>query len=428
MGYIFESEIESIKNIVRGRTIGESGSITLGEVLASNIHPAIKAYFKAEVEKLLQQERLQEIRSKKFPYSLPEVASLQRQTDILLTHYYQFDQDEFEALLDQAVHFQFNYLCRPQWTLMNFLFENQRHVPTADIERKLRYCADYSYYGEIIKRYIIERGLAEVAYEEFKSLLEKIDSLIIAQHSSKELAKMTRPLIAFVEAGLPVTRAKDAEPTLPINAAIVFFEDKNLTAIQNQLEEERDRSGVTEITIRQLANIIERVLPPREEVEKSEVPEVKEANLEASKKEIDKKYKAAENETNLASTIEQMSSISSGEQNLSGIDDEDLQVAELKPIVLEENQKLEAEDIYSLFSPADQKLFIRKIFKKNELAFHETLDALNNIRTWEEASLFLDQMFMTHNVDPFSKGAIQFTDKIFAYYHPPRNAASAQVR
>ncbi|MGH2567959.1 MAG: hypothetical protein ACRDGA_06430, partial [Bacteroidota bacterium] len=176
MGYIFESEIESIINSVRTRTIGESDSITLGEFLEANIHPGIKAYFRSEVEKLLQKEREKEVRSKKFPYSLQEVLRLQEQMDLLLLHRYEFDQREFDALLDEAVHFHFNYLCRPQFTLMNFFFENRRRIPTSDIERKLNYCVDYTYYREIIRRYIVDHGLAKITYEEFQSLLEKIDT------------------------------------------------------------------------------------------------------------------------------------------------------------------------------------------------------------------------------------------------------------
>ena len=53
MGYIFEQEIEAIKNAVRARTIGEEETIRLRHVLGANIHPSVKAYCKAEVEKLL---------------------------------------------------------------------------------------------------------------------------------------------------------------------------------------------------------------------------------------------------------------------------------------------------------------------------------------------------------------------------------------
>lgn len=114
MGFIFEAEISTIMNTVRARTIGEEDSVKLKEILAADVHPAIKAYFKAEVEKMLQQEREKETRSGRFPYGLPEVKGLQRQIDLLLIQHYEFDRQEFESILDESVHFQFNYLCRPR--------------------------------------------------------------------------------------------------------------------------------------------------------------------------------------------------------------------------------------------------------------------------------------------------------------------------
>src|SRR3989338_4280796 len=94
MGFMFEAEIITIMNTVRARTIGEADAIRLKEVLAAEIHPAIKAYFKADVERLLHQERPKEIRSSRFAYGSPEVAGLQRQVDLLLVNHYQFDQGE----------------------------------------------------------------------------------------------------------------------------------------------------------------------------------------------------------------------------------------------------------------------------------------------------------------------------------------------
>ena len=164
---------------------------------------------------------------------------------------------EFESLLDESVHFQFNYLCRPQWTLLNFIVGDQRRVASAIIEKRLRYCVDYTYFPELIKRYIADHGLAEVTYEEFKSLIEKIDHEVVSRHSSLELAHMTRALFDFVESGKMVPQVEFEQQTLPINAAIVFFEDKKYPEIYTRLESERDHNRVIQITADRLADIIE---------------------------------------------------------------------------------------------------------------------------------------------------------------------------
>lgn len=422
MGYIFESEIETIMHSIRARTIGESESITLREVLESDIHPGIKAYFRAEVEKLLHKEREKEVRSQKFPYGLAEVMRLQEQIDLLLQHHYEFDQKDFDSLLDEAVHFQFNYLCRPQFTLMNFLFENRRRIPVADIERKLDYCVDYTYYREIIRRYITDHGLAKMTYEEFQSLLEKIDREIISLHTSWELARMLSALHRFVDAGLPTARKPDGQPTLPINAVIVFFEDKKLLDIKERLELERDQRKVHVISMQELAHLIEKVRTANDDAVASieekprKQPHTKRKPAPEPKREPPPEPMAQEPTLRVVETEQDLfQPMTAPERAMVQPLRQRLEPKDEEQTVKEERPE---EGIHTIFSRSEQKHFVKKIFRKDDIAFREALDTLNIIASWEEASHYLDQLFVANDVDPFSEEAIEFTDKVYVWFHP----------
>ncbi len=418
MGYIFESEIELIMNAVRSRTIGEAESIRLKDILRANLHPAVKAYFRARVQQMLQLERQTEVRSKKFPYSLPEVVRLQEQIDLLLVHNYVFGQHDFALMLDHAVHFQFNFLCRPQWTLLNFIFENQRRRPTSDIRRKLRYCVDYSYYAEIIKRFIEERGLAEMTYEEFTELLEKIDQEIVSRHSSIELALMTRPILRFIASANLTPGQEKTEPRIPINAAIVFFEDKKLNDIKERLEAERDRNEVVDLNLRQLATYIEKVRTKNEEAE-LEFSEDQPVQPEAA---VAKPEESPKQEASLTETPK---TPKTPIKIFSDFDEEEPFVIPepepLEPLEDGDGEPLPPEELvnlHSLFSPSEEKTFIKKVFQKDELMFRESLDQLNRMTEWKEASTYLQQVFMTNDIDPFSEVGILFTDKVQRRFLP----------
>lgn len=417
MGYIFESEIDAIINAARTRAIGEEESITLRKILVSDIHPAIKAYFKAEVEKHLKQERALEIRSKKFPYAHPEIGSLQRQIDILLIYYYEFARHEFDSLLDEAVHFQFNFLCRPQWTLVSFIFGSQRRVATSEIENKLKYCVDYTYFVDLIKRYTMERGLTEVTYEEFAALVQKIDYEVVSQHTSLELARMTRALFAFVDAGTLAPHGQFDKPTLPINAAIVFFEDKHLDDIKARLELERDKNSVTQLTVSTLADIIEKV---RTGNEQASVPEEPAPSVGAASGE-------PENGQSAELTIHASGNAEAPPQTLPAREHEKASETVTFTEITKKSELKERPsgselqrpvDVHTIFSKSDQKLFVRSIFNKDEDSFRDTLDKLNAIETWEETSHYLDTLFGIQNVDPFSSTAVRFTDRIYSRFHP----------
>lgn len=403
MGFIFEADIITIMNTVRARTIGEDDSIALKDVLVADIHPAIKAYFKAEVEKHLQQERAQETRSKRFPYSLPEVSGLQRQIDLLLVNYYEFDQQEFETLLDAAVHFEFNFLCRPQWTLLEFMFEGRRTVGVGEAIRKFKYCVEYTYLVEIFKKYVVDRGLAELSYEEFKILMAKIDGEVVARHSSKELAQLLKPLVEFIEVGIPETRISGTGPTVPMNAAIVFFEDKKLDDIQKELERQRDAQGKGDISLNDLARVIM-------EIRKDEVPAPEPAS--GKEKTADEKAIPEAKREVVATKVKEAAPPAAGQAPAKQPPPES---PKPRPKAKESDGK-GLVDVYSLFSVKEQKLFVRKLFQKDEVAFRNILDRLNPIAEWHEASIVLDETFTSNNVDPFSKEAILLTEKLYGRY------------
>lgn len=391
MGFIFEQEIDQILATVRARTIGEDESITLRQVLNAAIHPALKAYCRSEVERILEEERATEHRSKRFPYSLSDVISLQKQIDVLLVQHYEFTQDEFARVLDEAVHFEFNYLCRPQWTLLNYVVGERRRVGMSEVERKLTRCVDYQYFPELIRRYSVDRGLAELTYEEFRSLLERIDREVVRRHRADELAGMTRSLISFVDFGKASPHGSDDQPTLPTNAAIVFFEDKHLDEIKTRLEFERDNNHRAVLTLAELAGVLREVWTDPEGSEPPSAPPV-----------------VAEEPA-----LDTVSVTSAPSSDLDHTLVTDVEVE--KPVVVPATT---LPDLQDLFSPSDVKRFVKSIFHKDDTAFRTALDDLNRFTAWDDASHFLDDLFVLQNIDPFSKEAVEFTDRVYARYFP----------
>ena len=413
MGFIFEAEIESIIHAVHVKTIGEDDGIILKNILSASIHPAVKAYFKAEVEKMLLHERGLEYRSKKFSYSLPEIRSLEEQIDLLLVQNYHFSLQEFESLLDESVHFQFNYLCRPQWTLQNFIIGDQRRVSSESIEKRLSYCVDYTYFPELIMRYIADHGLAEVTYEEFKSLIEKIDLEVVARHSSLELAHMTRALFDFVESGKMMPQIEFEQQTLPINAAIVFFGDKNIADICTRLEFERDNNRILQITSDRLADIIEIVRTGNEEAT---------AHMPAATAPTGAEQVSEPVVTVNVDRTEQAQKI------MDVLQSEEKSVPQKPPLlVFGENDEqyltsmpsVKQKEILDLFSSEEFALFVKKLFASDEPAFRGSITEISLLRTWEHVAQYLDKLFVINQIDPFSVEAVGFTDKLYVHFHPP---------
>ncbi|PLX23744.1 MAG: hypothetical protein C0600_14250 [Ignavibacteria bacterium] len=73
-------------------------------------------------------------------------------------------------------------------------------------------------------------------------------------------------------------------------------------------------------------------------------------------------------------------------------------------------------DITKQIPDADKKKYVKKLFQKNESAFTHALQTINGKATWREASEYIDELFIKHDVDMYSRLAVKFTDDIYKRY------------
>jgi hypothetical protein len=73
-------------------------------------------------------------------------------------------------------------------------------------------------------------------------------------------------------------------------------------------------------------------------------------------------------------------------------------------------------DLNQLLTVADRKKYSKKLFNKNEEAFTRALQVLNGKTTWRQASEYIDELFIKHDIDMYSRLAVKFTDDIYKRY------------
>jgi len=373
---MFEKETEQLITTVRQATIGDAKALGLREIFESTIPSNIKVFFRAEVEWMLDAEQRPEPQPSKFNYNLPEIAMLREQTNALLIHNFIFSKADFEATLDKCVHFMLNYLCRPQWTLNSFLFEESARASTKQIQLKLRYCRDYAYLPDILRRYMQQRGVGEITLEEGRNLVTRIDAEVVKNHSSIELAKMIQPLYDFVAYARSHNMSATAK-TVPTRALMYFFEDKKMSAMYERLVREREVSNVKEISYGQLVNLLERVQTGDEHAH------IFDENAEP----------------------------------LPAHDDITLELPAL-PVALKEVETAAAKPLEPpkpvppLFSLDEERTIIKYVFRQNEEQFQAAVREALGASNWEEAALSIDHYFLMNDVEAFTKEAILFTNKV----------------
>ncbi len=349
---MFEQELENIQKIAVGQTIGNTTAIAMKTILESNIPANIKSFFRAEVETQLLRERQTERRPSKFDYSQHDVRLLQEQMDVLLVYHYIFSREEFLRVLDTCTHFLFNYLCRPQWTLESYLFEEKNILTVPELAGKFRYCSDYPYYWTILEKHLSAKNKQDLERDEAARLLRRIDAEVVASHSADDLAKMTLPFYEFI-GYIHQHSFSGGRGDLPTRALIYFFEDKKLPAVTNHLTSMREQ-GKQSILFDELVNALKDSF-------------------------TQKSFSVAE------------------------------ELAQVRQPQKKSFAQIQIPD-------RDKLSIIKSLFGSDESKYIQMMDSVLTAPTWEDAGLTLDHYFTMNDIDPFSREAIILTNALQSYF------------
>jgi len=70
-----------------------------------------------------------------------------------------------------------------------------------------------------------------------------------------------------------------------------------------------------------------------------------------------------------------------------------------------------------MMSEGQARSFIRHIFRKNEDRFYAALADLNDLPSWDESKLYIEQIYREYKTDLYSNEAIEFTDLVYSRFH-----------
>ncbi|MBI4536010.1 MAG: hypothetical protein HY708_07005, partial [Ignavibacteriae bacterium] len=431
---MLERETEIIIQILTESTIADRESITLNEILAANIPKAVKAYIQADVRNLLNEEITKSPKFSRVNRTAPGISQLERTLLRSLAVEYTFSRDEYIATTENAVHFVENFLCRPQWTLNQLMFERQDCIPVGELLSKLDYLSEYSYFGRLIEAYVRQKGWLEVTTEDFRRLIGRIDEEVIRQHNASQLALLTKPIYDFLLlSDAPMNRA------IPLSPILIFFADKNLTPYKNYIERVCHIRSRSEISLAELIGIMEDLMQMEAQVSAPEVSEVTssiqtepaaEANsgdtanetsemTEVVTSEVDQQAMASpQNDVDNVvprtddpaqkdePQVEESSSQESVEDNLEeAIGDErpasqteseadaarrNIALSLTYAGMAETHRAEPLPDINDIINGDQREKFIKKLFMKDEAYYGVFIITLNKTQTWQQATVYLD--------------------------------------
>ena len=241
---------DAVLRTLVAHTIGEAQEIPMARVAQATIPSGVKAYLRANLRDRFQTEVL---RYGPFSRVQPLSASTSHLHELFFAHAaegYVYPRGEYLSDLENAAHFTENYVCRPRWTLTNFLFHDGPVISTTTLFMRLEYVTEYVYLPQLLRRMVTQKQLREISQEDCAFLIRQIDSAVVREHTPRELALLTRPIFDYFLYG-----AQHWEQHLPLKPILLFYEDKELHTVVDLIQSLSQAKSRDSISLADLAEM-----------------------------------------------------------------------------------------------------------------------------------------------------------------------------
>ena len=140
---MFEKEIKFINDLTVSKLKGFGEYISLEQIKSAGIHPAIIKYIEAEIDFLIYEDRQKLLKQSIFDYSGNSIEKHFSAISDEIKKHKKFTQEYIGKLVLHAVSFTINYLTKPNWSIVRFIFDNSNVKSTSEINTILNYIYFY---------------------------------------------------------------------------------------------------------------------------------------------------------------------------------------------------------------------------------------------------------------------------------------------
>lgn len=298
---MFKKEIKFIYDFNLNKIKRLGPYFTYDKLLNSGIHPAIMQYISGEIDFLIYEDRQKVLKNSIFDYSGERISELFYDIGEEIKGNKRFSIDYIAKLMLHGSSFIVNYLVRPRWTMIKFIFDEHEHKHTSEIKQTLNYIYYYGYLKRILTQYLNRKKILSINVREFEEILDKIDKLGTESNNSVIIDNALKSIADFFNIGS--TNKRD----IPIQAVEMFLEEKNLDAHLKKLksnfpDDDKLKFDINDIRL-VLADVESDVAEPEPEEEGNEISGEPENLIEEP---VDEISEDVENEIEEDETVEEI--------------------------------------------------------------------------------------------------------------------------
>lgn len=257
---MFEREIQFIYDFNQNKVKKLGSFMTFEQIQSIELHPAILQYISGEIDFLIFEDRQKLLNDSLFDYSGENIGRHFSLISGEIKKVKRFSISYIEKLILHASSFTVNYLIRPNWSLLRFIFEDEKEKSTLEIKQILNYLFYYPYLKKIISSYFDKKKLYTISYDSFNELLIKIDKAGLESDYTKIVDEALDSMAEFFNIGVYKKRL------VPVKAVELFLKDKSLNSHVRKLISKFNDPSVNKYDVLDVMRVLHSVVYEKEEI------------------------------------------------------------------------------------------------------------------------------------------------------------------
>jgi len=247
---MFEKEIKFICDFNLNKVKNLGSYLTYEQLASVDIHPALLQYVSAEIEFLIFEDSQKLLKDSLFDYSGESINRFFKNISGEIKVTKRFSIEYISKLLLHASSFNINYIVRPKWALLKFLFEDEKIKQVAEVKQILNYLYFHTYLKNILNSYFSKKRLLTIKYEDFEDLLNRIDKINIETNFENLIDEALKSMAEFLNIG----EVKNTK--VSVRAVELYLQDKGLTNHLNKLKDTFNDSSIVKYEIRDFEKVL----------------------------------------------------------------------------------------------------------------------------------------------------------------------------
>ncbi len=228
---MFEDLIEIKRNELISKLSLKDDFIFEDILLMQDLPEYIKLYFDSYITASIIQVKYQLSSNEFINFNDPEMNDVIVNLEDVLYRKFHFSLENLKKIITKAIELYLNFLIRPQFTLLNFLFRDELAVQLSTIQERMKYFApNINYITSLnleLQKIIFESGNINFERYKFRKLLFSLEYENRKNLNAEDIVNWFSPLFEFMEY---------ENGKIPISSVLLYLDDTGLTGLKHFIQ------------------------------------------------------------------------------------------------------------------------------------------------------------------------------------------------